>query len=112
MSLPPQSKRYCPSCRYPTMRLMIFEGTSSRHAMRPEETGVYELHDIPQGFWILSTLPLRATLEFMRALLPDAARNRRRQRIDHLKRQILPEDPDALICPQCLCIVHSYERLC
>ena len=111
MTLPPQYKRFCPSCQYPTMRLIAFEGTSSRHAQRPEDTGVYELHSIPRGFWILTTLPIRAAFEFLNALLPDRPRRRRAERIARLKRQVLPEDPDALICPQCLRVVHSYERL-
>lgn len=98
---------FCSDCRHPTVRLSRFEGPSSRDATSLETTGVYELQSIGRGMWVLATMPL----VFLGELLPSRRARKRRQAVTLLKRRVLPEDPEARVCPHCLRVAWSFERL-
>lgn len=85
----------CANCQYPTLRLDGFEGTSSRDAPVFGARGIDEGPDLSWGFVILPWLALKK-------LLRRKDKRNRVQEVARLKRDILPQAPEAMICPQCL----------
>jgi hypothetical protein len=92
---PRRGRRLCVDCQYPTLRLDDFEGDSSLGA---PVAGNRSYDSSPDIGWSVFTFPWRALKSVWRGG-EDASR---RKKVAGLRADILPEFPDARICPLCL----------
>lgn len=97
-------REVCVDCQYPLLRLDGFEGDSSHDAPglgRCDHDSTAVL-----GFvWDLVTLPWHWAEQLWRG-----GRHRsRRKQVARLREDILPQEPHAMICPQCLRVAFPDE---
>ena len=97
---PRRGRRLCANCQYPTLRLDGFEGTSSQDA---PVFGNRVLIDEESPF------PLWRLIKAAWAALRGTRKPSRKKQVAQLRADILPEAPDAMICPQCLRVVFPDE---
>jgi hypothetical protein len=87
--------KHCPQCRYPMLRLAGFEGVSSKDAPNPSAHSGYGESNY---HWF-------GLLGIIWSLLCDLAKEigllGRKRKVKQLRAEILPQYPDALICPHC-----------
>ena len=91
-------RQVCAGCAYPLLRLDGFEGTSSHAA--PDFGARCDHNDtaLLGFFWDLAVLPWHWLTQVARG-----GRHRVRiQAVARLRADILPQAPDAMICPRCL----------
>jgi hypothetical protein len=94
-------RRICPDCRYQIVRLSDFDGTSSLDAPEFGSRGAYD-----EWFhWGRIGMMWR----MMASLWKQGQKQKRVQEAQRLRREVLPADPDARICPHCLRLVLSDE---
>lgn len=94
----------CPACRHPMAKLKFFDGTSSADAPNFDRV---ERQDFSGGGWSLAL----ALWPFLWEIACDAARGLksalRKRRARKLRDEIIPQFPNALICPLCHEIVRK-----
>jgi hypothetical protein len=94
-----RGRRLCQSCQYPLLRLDGFDGTSSRDA---PVFGDRVSDSSPILHWGLLWYPCVAAWEGVKSLWGSGQKRSRAAEVAKLKADVLPDEPDAMICPQCL----------
>ena len=91
----PYRRKTCPGCRYPMLGLKGFDGTSSADAMG------FESDDFigSSGRWGADIFILGLLYSFFEKQFKSS---NRKKKVEEFKRDILPQYPEAVICPQCL----------
>ena len=92
---PRRGRRLCADCQYPLLRLDDFEGDSSFDAPVFGDRSSDASGDLRWAFLLLPW-------SLLKSLWSGGAKQDRRKRVAKLRADILPEAPDAKICPACL----------
>lgn len=97
-----RGRTLCANCQYPLLRLDGFEGDSSRDAP------VFG-NRISDGSAVLNWGLLLLPWRLLKGLWSGSEAHKRQKQVQRLRADILPEAPDAMICPMCLRVAFPDE---
>lgn len=90
----------CPECRYTTVMLNDFDGTWSGDAVEGEARD--PLSYFRWGMWLVLWDLLCAGFKM-------SGRENRKTKVERLRKEVLPDFPDSLICPSCLHVIYKRD---
>jgi len=100
---PRRGRRLCASCQYPLLRLDNFEGISSHDAPVAGDRSIDSSPMLRLGLlWTVGGI-------LWGAMRRNGGQQSRKNQVARLRADILPEAPDAKICPMCLRVMFPDE---